>query len=89
MVYSVLETKAASKQLNTLPAPIVLRVLAALADLATNPRPQGCRKTRTVLGDVAWRVRVGDYRIVYDIDDRAQEVRVFAIRHRRDVYRAR
>ena len=89
MVYNVLETKAASRQLNALPEPVVLRVLAALADLATDPRPRGCRKIRTVHGDVAWRVRVGDYRIVYDVDDRAQEVRVFAIRHRRDVYRPR
>lgn len=88
MDYNVLLTKAASRQLDALPTPVALRVAAALAGLAQDPRPHGCRKLKIETGE-AWRVRVGDHRVLYHIDDRAQEVRVFAIRHRRDAYRSR
>lgn len=52
--------------------------------LATNPRPSGCQK---LSGREAWRVRVGDNRVVYEIDDPARRVLVVHIGHRRDVYR--
>jgi mRNA interferase RelE/StbE len=61
------------------------RVAAALRILADNPRPAGCRKLTG--SDRDWRVRVGDYRIVYEIDDENREVRVMRIRHRREAYR--
>jgi len=53
--------------------------------LADNPRPYGCRKLTG--SDRDWRIRVGDYRIVYEIDDQVREVRVMRIRHRREAYR--
>lgn len=52
--------------------------------LADNPRPPGCRKI--VGSENDWRIRVGDYRIVYEIDDSGHKVIVFHVKHRKDVY---
>ena len=61
------------------------RVIAAIKILATNPRPPGCRKLAGSKLD--WRIRVGDYRVVYEIADQIRVVRVHRVRHRREVYR--
>jgi mRNA interferase RelE/StbE len=62
------------------------RVLAAIRALATNPRTPGCRKLAGSKRD--WRIRVSDYRVVYEIADEIRIVgRVNRVRHRRDVYR--
>ena len=56
-----------------------------LEDLASNPRPPGCKKLRG--GDNEWRIRVGDYRLVYTIDDAKLLVEVTRIGHRSEVYK--
>ncbi|MGI8911776.1 MAG: type II toxin-antitoxin system RelE family toxin [Rubrobacteraceae bacterium] len=56
----------------------------AIRELAGEPRPPGCRKLK---GREGWRIRVGDYRIVYRVNDDAREVIVVDIGHRRDIYR--
>jgi len=58
--------------------------VSRLESLASVPRPSGCKKLRG--GENHWRIRVGDYRIVYTIDDRKRLIEVTRIRHRRDVY---
>jgi len=60
-------------------------VTAEIQALATNPRPPGCRKLAGRRND--WRIRVGDYRVVFEIAAADREVRVNRIRHRREVYR--
>ena len=60
------------------------RIQGAIALLAADPRPPGCRP---LVGRPAWRVRVGDYRIIYTIDDGALLIVVVTLGHRRDVYR--
>jgi mRNA interferase RelE/StbE len=82
--YRVALTASAEKELNGLPSKVVARIVARLEQLAVSPRPQGCKKLKT--GDNQWRVRVGDYRIVYEIDDTAKAVDVTRIAHRREVY---
>jgi mRNA interferase RelE/StbE len=84
-VYAVLLEAAAERSLRRLDSSLFPRVVQALRSLADNPRPHGCRKLTG--SDRDWRVRVGGYRIVYEIDDRAHEVRVMRIRHRREAYR--
>lgn len=59
------------------------RVRDALMMLAHALRPKGCAKLRTG----AWRIRIGDIRVLYDIDDKAKTVEVLRIGHRRDIYR--
>ena len=84
-VYRVLLERAVEKELVHLSSDIHDRVIAAIQALATNPRPSGCRKLAGRTND--WRIRVGDYRVVYDIADEIRAVRVNRVRHRREVYR--
>ena len=77
-------TASAEKELDGLPSKVIVRIMARLEQLAAGPRPPGCKKLKT--GDNQWRVRVGDYRVVYEIDDTAKTVDVTRIAHRREVY---
>ncbi len=62
-----------------------LRVANALRSLASDPRPVGSRKLAGTKHD--WRIRVGAYRVIYEIADSIKVVRVYRIRHRREAYR--
>ena len=73
------------QQLRKLPRPARDRVLDAIEDLADDPHPFGSRKL--VDGQSAWRIRVGDYRVIYEIDDGELLVTVIRAAHRREVYR--
>lgn len=84
-VYRILLERAAEKDLARLSSGIHDRVILAIQALATNPRPVGCRKLAGSKSD--WRIRVGDYRVVYEIADEIRIVRVNRVRHRREVYR--
>ncbi len=84
MSYSVVFTSSAARDLRRLPEDVRRRVVAALQGLANDPRPPGCVK---LSGGDEWRIRVGDYRVVYRVDDTARQVTVTRIGHRRDVYR--
>lgn len=77
-------TSAAARQVKKLPRPARDRVLDAVEDLADDPRPHGARK---LAGErTAWRIRVGDYRVIYDVLDQALTVIVVRAAHRREVY---
>jgi mRNA interferase RelE/StbE len=86
MAYSIHLTRQAYKQIDDLPAAMRPEVLEVLARLADTPRPSGCKWIRELR---AWRLRVGDFRILYDIDDDLSEVTVFRVQDRKDVYRRR
>ncbi len=60
------------------------RILSALLELEQNPRPRGMEKVK---GTELWRIREGDYRLVYDIDDARKIITVVKIGHRREIYR--
>ena len=82
--YRVALTTSAEKELHGLPAKVVARIVPRLERLALVPRPRGCKKLKS--GDNEWRIRIGDYRVVYEIDDPAKTVDVTRIAHRREVY---
>jgi len=63
---------------------MVARILPRIERLASIPRPPRCKKLKG--GDKEWRIRVGDYRIVYEIDDKARTIDVTRIAHRREAY---
>lgn len=84
MSYALAIFPSAQRELGALPAEISRRVRAAIVELAQEPRPSGCRK---LTGREGWRLRIGDYRILYDIDDNALTVTIVHIGHRRDIYR--
>ena len=84
-MYRVLLERAAEKDLSRLSAENHDRVVAAIRSLADNPRPPGSRKLTGSKDD--WRVRVGDYRVLYEIADTIRIVRINRVRHRSDAYR--
>jgi mRNA interferase RelE/StbE len=84
-VFEVLIEKAAEKDLRRLASAVRQRAEDAILGLALNPRPAGAKKLSGSKAD--WRIRVGDYRVLYEIADTIRVVRVFRVRHRGDVYR--
>lgn len=82
--YEVIVPKSVAKQIHHLPVQIGGRVLEKVAALAAEPRPAACRKL--VAGDDLYWLRVGDYRIVYFVDDGSQRVVISRVAHRREVY---
>jgi mRNA interferase RelE/StbE len=84
-MYSVLIERTAEKDLSHLTTVIHDRVVETIQSLANDPRPPGCRKLSGSKND--WRIRVGDYRILYEIADAVRVVRVNRVRHRREAYR--
>jgi mRNA interferase RelE/StbE len=83
--YRVEVTSAAARQLRSIDPPVRRRVLLAMAELEADPRAHGVRKLSGA--DNAWRVRVGDYRVIYEIHDDELLIVVFRAAHRREVYR--
>lgn len=75
----------AEKELVSLPDSVLKRVVQALTGLSENPRPLGCRKL--VGTDCRYRIRVGNYRVLYEVAEAEKAVRVYRIRHRSDVYK--
>jgi len=82
--YRVALAASAEKELHGLPAKLVARIMGRMERLASDPPPPGCKKL--VGGDNEWRIRIGDWRVVYEIDDRAKTVEVTRIAHRREAY---
>lgn len=84
MKYKVeIETRARD-ELFDLPKDVIKRVVSVLEDLENNPRPPGAKK---LFAQEGYRIRKGDYRILYTIEDRVKIVRVYRIGHRCEVYR--
>ncbi len=84
-MYRLRLKRTAEADLDRLPGPIFKRIDERILALREEPRPVGVRKLQG--GLEGWRIRVGDYRVVYQIDDSLQTVTVIRVRHRRDIYR--
>jgi len=84
MDYTIDVLPRAQRELERLGLGTYKRVLNAVRGLAQDPRPPGCRKLK---GRDGWRIRTGNYRVVYEIDDQQQIVTVSHVGHRRDIYR--
>ncbi len=87
MTYTVVLTAAAARQLRKFGPQVRRRLQAAIELLAGDPRPPAA--TRLVGGDGEWRVRTGNYRIVYEIEDDQLLVLILTVGHRREIYRGR
>ena len=84
-MYALLVKRSAERDLRQLPRATFERVNAKILSLRDDPRPHGARKLVGALE--GWRIRVGDYRVLYQIDDEGQTVTVVRVKHRREVYR--
>ncbi len=83
--YRVEFTTAAARAIRKLPKNVRSRLLDAIGGLSDEPRPPGARKLAGA--DLAWRIRLGDYRVIYEVEDDALLVTVVRAAHRREVYR--
>ena len=85
MSYRVVILPRVQKSLDKIPSPFFELVKKRILSLGDDPRPPGCQKLKG--RDRAWRVRAGDYRIIYEIDDTVVTVTVLDLGHRREIYR--
>lgn len=85
-MFKIVFKRSAEKELSKLPTSVVRRIALVIDDLASNPRPIGSKKLEAQK-DELWRVRVGDYRIVYLIEDVLQILEVQKVGHRKDIYK--
>ncbi len=85
MAFRVEWKKSTKKDLRKLPADVVDRVLAAVESLVVEPFPSGVEKLAGA--EHAYRIRLGDYRIVYEVLVEAELIEIQRVRHRKDVYR--
>ncbi len=83
-MYTITIMRPAQRALTRIANPDYNRLVAAIQALVTNPRPPGCAK---LTGRDAWRIRVGTYRVIYEIDDGPRIVTIVDVGHRRDIYR--
>ncbi len=84
MSYTLYILRRAQKELAQLPTEAYEQARDTIRTLAQDPRPSGCLKLR---GRAGWRIRVGVYRVIYEIDDKQQVVTVIHVGHRRAIYR--
>lgn len=83
MIYRISILRRAQKELADLPKIEFGRVRNAILELSENARPVGCKK---LVGREGWRIKIGNYRVIYEIKDADKEITVLHIGHRRDVY---
>jgi mRNA interferase RelE/StbE len=86
-VYTVEFSERAAKSLRTLPAKIFHRISKAADGLEQNPRPRGCTKLEGRV-DTYW-IRVGDYRIIYRVEDKKLYILIIDVDHRSRIYKSR
>lgn len=86
MAYNVSLRRSALKELQSLPQKAVRKVSSAIDELAENPRPDGVKKLKGSDQDL-YRIRVGDYRIIYSVEDEIKIIDIRKIGHRKDIYR--
>jgi mRNA interferase RelE/StbE len=85
MAYQLEVKRSAVKDMRHLPKDVQQRAIDAINALAKIPIPMGA--TKLVGRDTLYRIRLGDWRIVYDADEEAETITILAVKHRRDIYR--
>ncbi len=86
MSYTILLERQAEKELRSLPHKILRRIDKRLLALSTEPWPRGAVKLKGKEGE-GWRIKTGDYRILYMVDKTRKVIKVYRIKHRREAYR--
>jgi mRNA interferase RelE/StbE len=84
-LHEVYLEQAAERDLKQLSSDDFHSIISSIKALSENPRPHGCRKITGSKSD--WRIRIGDFRVIYEVDDKGKAVRIMRVRNRRDVYR--
>lgn len=82
--YSITFARSVRKELAALPNSLIIRIFPKIEALSRKPRPGNCRKLQGFTN--LWRIRIGDYRVLYSIDDPSETIDIIAVRHRREAY---
>ncbi|HEV2613586.1 MAG TPA: type II toxin-antitoxin system RelE/ParE family toxin [Gammaproteobacteria bacterium] len=82
--YQINIEKTAAKSLQKIPKSDQAKIINAIQPLAHNPRPSGCKK---LVGRDGWRIRIGNYRVIYEINDGQLRILIIEIGHRKEIYR--
>lgn len=85
-MYALFISKQAIKDIERLPVRVVPRITKAIEGLRIDPRPAGCKKLKGRVEHL-WRIRVGDYRVIYDIKDKVRIVEVREVADRKEIYK--
>lgn len=83
--YAITIARSAHRELESLEAQIINRIIPRIEALSVNPRPVGCRRIRG--SENLWRIRVGTYRVIYGVYESDRTVDIVAVRHRSEAYR--
>jgi mRNA interferase RelE/StbE len=83
--YALFVGRSAGKEIEALNEPWFSKVLGKIEDLSAEPRPSGCKKLMNA--ENLWRIRIGDWRVVYEIDEAKKALEILRVRHRREAYR--
>ena len=84
MIYKIFFKPSALKELDKIPEVFARKILNKINELKNNPKPPKSKKLENIDG---FRIRIGEYRVIYITDDSAKEIRIMAIGHRKDIYR--
>lgn len=84
-MFKILFKKSAEKELNSLPSASIKKISSAIDLLANNPRPKGSKKLAGQQ-ETLWRIRVGDHRVIYTIEDVLKILEIRRVGHRKDIY---
>jgi len=87
MSYEIIIPKPVQKQLKQLTPKIYPKIIEKISKLANEPRPVGAKKLTGMESE--YRIRIGDYRVRYEIDDKTQLIIILSCRHRRDAYKSK
>jgi mRNA interferase RelE/StbE len=82
--YEIIFARSARKELQAFSRSVARRILEKVEQLSSNPRPSGCKKLRG--HSSLWRIRVGEYRIIYSINDKDLVIDISVVRHRSEAY---
>lgn len=85
-MYGISIKREALKELRSFPKKAVESISESIDRLSIDPRPKGCKKLKPEAADL-WRIRVGNYRVIYQVDDEIRIVEVRKIGHRKDIYK--
>ncbi|MFI5144254.1 MAG: type II toxin-antitoxin system RelE/ParE family toxin [Ignavibacteria bacterium] len=84
IMYQIEIVKSAIKTLKSIPPSQREKIAKSINDLAFNPRPPGCKKLK---GYEKYRIKISDYRVIYEIEDTVLIILIIKIGHRKDIYR--
>lgn len=83
-MYKIIIEHRAAKEIESLPNDIISHIIDTIGGLKSNPRPYGVKK---LIGEIGWRIRMRNYRILYTIDDKQKLITIYRVKHRREAYR--